>query len=211
MAELDLDATASTGIVQPVVGVSASFVDLDKRLKTKDDTGFIRNASTFMNFSTGPQTPAAATRTYLVGSQVAVPAGKLQVGTMFRWTFNMTKTAAGVAASTVDIAVGVAGTVADTAQVAFTKPGGTAVADEAKVVIEAIVRSIGAAGVMVGEFSLIHNLAATGHALVPCVVVNTVSAGFDMTVASLFVGLCITSGAADAITVQQVLTEVFNL
>ena len=40
---------------------------------------------------------------------------------------------------------------------------------------------------------------------------NTVSAGFDMTIANLNVGLCLTSGAADAITIQTVLTEVFNL
>lgn len=211
MSEIDYTNIASTSIATPAAGVVAAFVDLDKRAKTKDENGFIRNGMNFNNFSIGPQTPAATTRTYITGSQVPVPSGKLQVGTFFRWTFNITKTAAGIAASTYDIAIGVAGTTADAAVVSFTKPAGTAAIDEGKIVIEAIVRSIGAAGVMVAEFSLIHNLAATGHATIPCVVVNTVSAGFDTTVAALFVGLCITSGAADAITIQQVLTEVGNL
>jgi hypothetical protein len=56
-----------------------------------------------------------------------------------------------------------------------------------------------------------HNLSATGHATIPVVDVTTISAGFDVTVASLFVGLCITSGASDAITIEQVLTECWNL
>jgi hypothetical protein len=163
------------------------------------------------NFSTTNQVVPAATRTYLTGTKIAVPPGKLRVGTMFRWTVTITKTAAGTAASTYDIAVGVAGTTADTARVSFTKPAGTAAVDEGKVVIEAIVRSIGVAGVMVGEFTLVHNLATTGHATRACVLLNALSAGFDTTVANLFVGLCLRTGAADAITTKLVLTEVFNL
>jgi hypothetical protein len=120
----------------------------------------------------------------------------------------MRKTAAGNAASTFDICVGTAGTTADTARVSFTKPAGSAAADEGKVVIEAIIRTIGATGVMVGEFTLVHNLAATGHAVIPCVCVNTVSAAFDMTTEDLIIGVCITSGAADAITIQQVIAEI---
>jgi hypothetical protein len=91
--------------------------------------------------------------------------------------------------------------------VSFTKPAGSAAADEGRVVIEAIVRSIGATGVLRGEFTLVHNLAATGHAVIPCVCVGTTSAAFDMTVADLIVGVCITSGASDAITIQQVIAE----
>ena len=52
------------------------------------------------NFSVTSQTPAAATRTYLTGSALAIPADGLKVGTKLSWTFNMTKTAAGSAAST---------------------------------------------------------------------------------------------------------------
>lgn len=159
-----------------------------------------------VNYSVAQQAPAAATRTYITGSKLAIPEGGLKVGSKIRFKLNMAKTAAGIAASTFDICFGTAGTTADTARVSFAKPAGTAAADEGVVTVEAIVRSIGAAGVVVGEFSLIHNLAATGHAVIPCVAVNTISAGFDVSAAT-FVGLCITTGAADAITIEQVNAE----
>lgn len=154
------------------------------------------------NFSVTTQAVPAATRTYLNGSALAIPASGLKVGTKLSWTFNITKTAAGSAASTFDIAVGTAGTVADTAQVSFAKPAGTAVADEGWVDIEARVQSVSATGVVLGEFAMTHNLAATGHATIPSVNVNSVSAGFDNTGNALIVGLCLTSGAADAISVS---------
>lgn len=213
MGQLDMTAIASTSIATPAAGVASTFVDSTGKIaKTKDDAGFIRPVGSFNNFSTASQAPAAATRTYITGSTVTVPKGKLQIGTMIRWTFNLTKTAAGTAASTIDIAFGTAGTTADTARVSFTKPAGTAAVDEAWFTVTAIVRGpLSASGVVVGTMQMTHNLSATGHATIPSVVVNTISAAFDVTVADLFVGLCITSGAADAITIQQVTTEVFNL
>jgi len=212
MAELDLTNIASTSISTPGAGVTAAFVDGDKRLKTKNDAGFINSASDFNNFSTASQAPAATTRTYITGSQIAIPAGKMQIGTMFRWRFNMTKTAAGSATSTFDVAVGTAGTTADTARVSFTKPAGTAAADEAWVDIIVTVRGpLSSSGVLVGQFIMVHNLASTGHAVIPCVVVNTVSSAFDITVANLFVGVCITTGASDAITIQMCQAEAINL
>lgn len=165
----------------------------------------------YTNFSTALQTPAATVRTYIIGSTVQYPAaGRIKIGTVYRWRWNMTKTGAGSASSTIDIAFGTAGTTGDTAQVSFTKPAGTGAADEAFCEIEAVVRGpLSASGIVAGEFTLIHNLAATGHAQIPCVVVNTVSSGFDVTLPT-FVGLCITTGASDAITIQQVTTEAFN-
>lgn len=163
------------------------------------------------NFSTALQSPAATTRTYIAGSALAVPVNKLQVGTCLRWTLSVTKNANGTALSTYDIAVGTAGTTADTARVSFTKPAGTAAADEGTIVINAIVRSIGAAGVMVGQFTMTHNLAATGHMVIPSANVNTISAGFDMTVANLIIGICVTSGASDALTFQLVQAEAWNI
>lgn len=159
------------------------------------------------NSSVAQQAPAAATRTYITGSALRVPPGGLKAGDQFRWTFSMTKTAAGTATSTVDIAVGTLGTTGDTARVSFTKPAGTAVADEARVTVEAVVRSVSATGVIAGIFSLTHNLAATGHAQIPSVNVLTVGAAFDNTGDELVVGLCLTSGAADAITIEYVDAE----
>jgi hypothetical protein len=164
------------------------------------------------NYSTTSQSITAATRTYIAGSKITIPVGKLRIGTILKWKFNITKTAAGTAASTYDIAVGTAGTTDDTARVSFTKPAGTAAADEGFIEIMAIVRGpLSASGIMVGELVMVHNLASTGHAVIPCVVVNTVSGAFDVTVANLFVGICITSGASDAITIQQMVAEAINL
>jgi hypothetical protein len=166
---------------------------------------------THQNASTAVQTPAAATRTYITGSQLAIPASGLKVGTVLRWQFNMTKTAAGTAASTIDIAFGTAGTVSDTAQVSFTKPAGTAAVDEGFVEIECIIKTVNAStGVAVGEFRMGHNLAATGHAVIPFVAVNTTSGSFN-TVSPTFVGVCITTGASDAITITQCSAQAINL
>lgn len=203
---IDLQSVPPT----PASGQAVIFVDTTtKNLSVKDANGFVRSET--YNFSVAAQSPAATTRTYIAGSALAIPTGKLQVGSSFRWSFNITKTAAGIAASTIDICVGTAGTTADTARVSFAKPAGTAAIDEGVITVNAVVRSIGASGVMVGEFTLVHNLAATGHAVIPCVVVNTISAGFDMTTANLIVGLCINTGAADAITIQMVQAEAWNL
>src|SRR6266568_2090483 len=154
--------------------------------------------------ATGAQTPAATVRTYIAGSAIAVPTGKLRIGTFFKWQFDITKTAAGSAASTFDIAFGTAGTTADTARVSFTKTAGTAAADVGMVNIAAVVRGpLSAAGVVSGNFHLSHVGGATGllgHCVEPNVDVNTISAGFDVTVAGLIVGICITTGASDAIT-----------
>ncbi len=210
MSELDLTLISSGSIATPASGVLAAYGGLDKRIKYKDSTGF--TSSYWTNHSVTSQAPAATTRTYVTGSQIALAAaGALQIGSKFRWRFNMTKTGAGVATSTIDIAFGTAGTTADTAQVSFTKPAGTGVIDEAFCEVECIVRGpLSASGVVVGEFSLIHNLSATGHAQIPCVCVNTVSSGFDVTTPT-FVGLCITTGASDAITIQQVNAEAWNI
>lgn len=169
---------------------------------TSDPAGaIVRNASATA------QTPAAATRTQIAGSLLAVPQGGLKAGTVVKWRLNMTKTAAGTAASTFDISVGTNGTVADTARVSFTKPAGTAAADEADVEVMLIVKSVSATGVLTGLFSMTHGLENTGHAVIPSVVVKTASAGFDNRGEGLYLALNLTSGAADAITIDYVDAE----
>ena len=209
MAEilLDVQSAASTPSAgQAVLAVNTT----TKRLQTVDDTGFRRTLG-YVNFSTTSQAPAASTRTYIAGTNIVIPAGALQVGTRFRWTFTATKTGAGTATSTVDIAFGTAGTTADTARVSFTKPAGTGVIDEAFFTIEAIVRGpVGASGVVVGTMQMTHNLAATGHAVIPCVNVTTVSAAFEITT-PINIGVCITTGSLDVITIQLATAECWNV
>jgi hypothetical protein len=209
MSRLRFNKVASPS--NPASGKAELFVDAAGLLKLILETGTSKVVTEISNFSTVAQSITAATRTYITGSQIAIPATKLQIGTMFRWKLNITKTAAGTAASTFDIAFGTVGTVTDTARVSFTKPAGTAVADEGFIEVMAIVRGpLSASGVVVGEFTLLHNLAATGHAVIPCVAVNIVSSAFDVTTPT-FAGVCITSGASDAITIQMVTAEGWNL
>lgn len=210
MSQHTLVATARAGIITPSAGNVSAFIDLDKLLKTKDSGGFVRSYQ--FNSSVASQSPSAATRTYITGSQIALAAaGALQAGSGFRWRFNVTKTAAGVATSTIDIAFGTAGTTADTARVSFTKPAGTAAIDEGFVEIDCIVRSINATtGTVAGEFTMTHHGNTAGHMTIPAETLSTVSGNFDTTAPS-FVGLCITSGAADVITIQQIQTEAWNI
>ena len=70
---------------------------------------------------------------------------------------------------------------------------------------------LSASGIAVGQFTLTHNLASTGHAPTPIVSITTVSSVFDVTVAGLSVGVCATTGALDVITIQMVESEVINL
>lgn len=209
MADILLDVQSAPAT--PSAGQAVMWVNnTTKRLQLTDDTGF-RRGPPFVNFSTAAQSPAASTRVYIVGSNITIPAGALQVGSIFRWTFDLTKTAAGIATSTFDIAFGTLGTTGDTARVSFTKPAGTAVADAGQVIITAVCRGpIGASGVVAGHFNLNHNLAATGHAVIPVVDVTTVSSAFDITTPTN-IGVCITSGAADAHTIQLVLAEAWNI
>lgn len=195
----------------PSSGKGALYLDDTPGMRFIDDAANNRRLAPLLNYSVASQAPVAEARTYIAGSALAIPAVKLQVGALFEWQIAISKTAAGTAASTYDICVGTAGTTADSARVSFTKPAGTAAADAGLIRVIAVVRSIGATGVMQGAFSLVHNLASTGHATIPCVVVNTTSAGFDMTVDDLIVGMCITSGASDAITIHQVQAKGLNL
>ena len=212
MSQLILNKQA-TAPSSPSVGKGSVYVDNSTypNLRVKSELGLDKNVAYITNYSVVAQSPTTAVRTYIAGSAIPVPVSKLQVGSSFRWVFNITKTAAGISASTFDVCFGTAGTTADVARISFTKPAGTAVVDEGKVTIEATIRTIGATGVAVGEFTLIHNGNTAGHAIIPVVNVNTISAGFDMTVASLIAGVCITSGALDIITIQMVQSEGWNL
>jgi len=156
------------------------------------------------NFSVAAQVPTDTTREQIVGSQLLVPPSGLKVGSKIKFVLDITKTAAGSASSVFDISFGTAGTVADTARVSFTKIAGTAAVDVGRITVEALVRTVGTTGVVVGQFTLQHSLAITGHATQNPVSVVTVSSGFDNDGQELFIGLNITMGASDAMTIQKV-------
>jgi hypothetical protein len=196
----------------PSPGVSKIFADdtVLPVLRMIDDAGNNKQLSPIYNASAAGQSPVAATRTYLTGSNIAVPTVKLKVGGIYRCRFDLTKTAAGTATSTIDVCVGTNGTTADTARLSFTKPAGTAAADEGWCEIDVTVKANGATGVLVGTMIFGHNLSATGHMTIPTAVQAVTSASFDMTTANLILGVCLTTGAADVITVVHTQAELLN-
>jgi hypothetical protein len=175
---------------------------------TSNGTWQVIGQQTYFAAATPAQTPTATTRTYITGSSVKAPvSGQFKIGSTVVWRFEIDKTAAGTATSTYDICFGTAGTTSDTARVSFTKPAGTAVADKAWIEVSLTIKGpLSASCVAVGTFQLTHNLSATGHATIPGVVLNVSSSTFDITAVNT-VGLCVTSGTADALTIQQVVVE----
>lgn len=156
------------------------------------------------------QAVTVATRTYLTNSNVQLAAGGLKVGSRIRWTVFMTKTAAGTAAANVGIAFGTAGTTADTDRVTLTRAAGTAAADVGKMIIDLIVTAVGASGVVFGSLSTTHQQGATGFLTTACHEIQASSSAFDTTTVTN-IGLTMTGGASEAVTVAAVGVETWNI
>jgi hypothetical protein len=164
------------------------------------------------NASTSDQTISAATA-YVVGSNLAVPVGKLKIGTVLRWRLAVTKTGAGTTAGcAVIVKLGTAGSTADTSVLTFTFGTPTGVIDTAYFDVEVVCRGpLSASGVLAGIARMTHNLAATGFSTLPAEAIAVVSSAFDVTTANLIAGLTITTTTASAWTVKLVTAEAKNL
>lgn len=165
------------------------------------------------NSSVAQQALTAAATTYVTGSNITVPVGKLRAGTSFKWRIWMDKTAAGTsAANSVLVKVGTLGTTSD-ATIATLTPSWTPTAnvDDAFMEIGWTVRTIGAAATSQAGLFIARRLnSTTGFANSAANLVEVIQAAgstFDSTTASLIVGLSITLGAAVVWNLQQVLTE----
>lgn len=208
MADLLFDVQSAP--VTPPAGSVALFPTSSKQWASKDDTGKLLTIPGIKGFNAA-DVVATAADTYLTGSRLDIPSHGLQVGTTFKWRIGMTKTAAGVAAPVWSVRVGTAGALADAARLVFTGPAQTGVIDTGFVEITAVLRNIGAAGVLAGMLSLSHNLAATGFANIASPVITAVSAGFDTTPANLIVGISVNPGAAGVWTHQVVIAELLGV
>ncbi len=217
MAEVDFTEVARSIIATPAAGVAAVYVETDAQLRMKLPSGAFRAVSELSNSSSTVQTVSNTnTRTYLTGSQIALPvAGALQIGSVFQWNFDLTKTAAGTQSSTFDLAFGTTGGTTDTARVSFVTPqGGTAAADTGQVQIIAVVRGpISTSGVVSGNFALWDNQTTGGGLLASGHYANlqTVqSSTFDVTLPTS-VGVCVTSGTLVVLSAQQVFAQAWNI
>jgi hypothetical protein len=176
-------------------------------------TTYIESRGRQNNASVANQGAGFATDTYLTGSDVSIPSGRLQAKSKYRLRFFMSKTGAGTATPIVSVRLGTAGTTADTARVTLTHTAQTAVIDTGVYDLEVLFRTVGSgtSAVIVAGGVLDHVLAATGLSVSNTSVVTGVSAGFDSTVAGLKIGVSLNAGASAAWTVQMVNAELFNL
>lgn len=149
-----------------------------------------------------------ATDTYLSGSTVSFPTGSPYIGTTYKLTFSVTKTAVGTAAPVVIVRVGTAGTTADAATLTFTFGVGTAVADTG--IFEAICtfRSIGATTTAVLQGMCGVKCLPTSGISSTIKAVAVTSAGFDSsTTANLKIGASYNGGTSAVHTVSLVRAE----
>jgi hypothetical protein len=163
------------------------------------------------NVNTSDVTISAGATTYCTGSNIAVPTGKLRAGTWFRWSLIGTKTAAGTATRNLLIKVGTNGSTADATIVTLTSSTPTAAVDTGTWQVTFVIRTIGASATSHGAYAGWHQLSTTGLFANETEVIQAAGSTFDSTTANLIVGLAITTGASEVITLQQVIAEAFNL
>lgn len=166
---------------------------------------------TCFNASTANQTGFAAD-TYLTGSNVAIPQGKIRAGTRYRCRFNVVKTGAGVAAPVINVRVGTAASTADTARATLTFAAQTGVVDEGTFEVDVVFRAAGATAVIQAMGQLWHRLVTTGLNVTAVFtqVLNT-GASFDVTGANLQIGLSVNGGTSASWTVSLVRAEIENI
>jgi hypothetical protein len=207
MSDILLDQQSAPSA--PSAGTGLTYFDSTSKLLTARTSvapvtvGGVRNASIATQAYT-------TSEIYLAGSALAVPSHLMQAGAIFRWTVNLTKTA-GTGALVWIIRVGTAGTTADTARVTFTQASTpTSATDDAYVVVEAILRNTGAAGILAGSLLLTHVLAITGFSQLGTNVQQVTSAGFDTTVPGTIVGLTFNHSTAGAGNIEMVTAALLN-
>jgi hypothetical protein len=158
------------------------------------------------------QTILAATTAQVAGSNIAIPASKLRIGSIIRWRLALSKTAAGVAARNVIVQCGTTGTATDADVITFIVPAGTAAVDKAWLEVTVICRGpLSSSGILCGNLTMIHNGNTVGFATIPTVVLQQNSGSVDVTVANLILSLAIATGAAEVLTIQQVVGDTMNL
>ncbi|MBI5954383.1 MAG: hypothetical protein HY865_22225 [Chloroflexi bacterium] len=164
------------------------------------------------NCSVEDQVLTAATKTYIEGSLIAIPDDGLRIGTVITWRLVMTKTAAGVATTLYEVLAGLAGTVSDGALLSFTKGAGTAAVDTAEATIELVIRGPLTSGYAQGMFKLNHQLATTGFYTLNSAVQQGLSSAVDLQASAIaFIGIAMTTGASEAVTIKSCTVEARNL
>lgn len=207
----------------PNLGAASSLADTDllylvqsgvsKKLDLNTLTAYIESRGRQMNASTAQQT-ISTTDVYLTGSDVAIPAGRLQVKSVYRCRIELSKTSTGgTSAPVLTVRVGTAGTTADSSRAALTFAAQTAVADDGFIDLYVTFRSVGSgtSAVLQAAGLLDHRLAATGLSVSNTSIARNTGGGFDSTVANLKIGCSLNMGSSFAGTTNLVQSELMNL
>jgi hypothetical protein len=155
------------------------------------------------------------TATVIPGSLVLMGLQTIQVGTTFRWRFQVAKTAAGTAARTTNIRIGTTGTVSDAVVQAFSMTG-TAVADSGMIeVIYRVTAAGSASSTGVGTMTLSHGLQGTATGLnntlgIP-VVIGTPTVFTSPSGVPWYISLSMTTGTAEVITTSLCTAELIRV
>lgn len=176
---------------------------------SRDSTGRYQTLGPICNFSTGAQA-YTTTEVYVTGSALTVPAHGLQAGARCFWRCVVTKTA-GTGTPVWKLYKGTLGTTGDTNIATLTQVSvPTSVTDTAVWEIEAVLRNVGAAGVMLFNLTMTHVLQNTGFSLLPANVQQVASSSFDTTVANLIIGISANFGTAGAGNIEQCFSALHN-
>jgi hypothetical protein len=187
---------------------------VSKKISLQQLTAYLEERGRRVNASVANQAFAAAD-TYIAGSFVTIPAGRLQAKSIYRLRMQLQKTSTTGSTATpiATVRLGTAGTTADTARATLTFPAQTAVADDGFLEVFVSFRTVGSgtAAVISSHGILDHRLASTGLVNTNTGFAKAVSAGFDSTVAGLGIGVSFNGGTSFAGNTDLVQAELLNL
>jgi hypothetical protein len=198
-----LDGSETLGLAQASVSKRATIDQIITR----------GGGGTRHNSSVASQGPGFASDTYLVGSSIVIPDGRLQAKSMYRCVFSVTKTAAGVATPIINIRFGTAGTTADASRAVLTFAAQTAVVDQGMFTILANFNTVGSgtSAVIGAAGTLSHGESNLGLGVERTGMRTNTGGGFDSTVASSILGVSVNGGASAAWTIALVQADLLNL
>ena len=207
----------TTAILWRGILMAGMCVQLDENLKiTVFTAGGIAYADPgisgrYYNASTANQGAGFSTDTYVVGSNILIPAQLPRIGTLFTCEISGSKTAAGTATPIINLRVGTNASTADTTRGTFTFSAGTAATDQFRLRIESLFRSVGSgtSAVLQSHCEAISQ-PTTGFSSLLKGIWQT-SGGFDSTVANTYMGVSINGGTSAAWTIYQVIAYLENI
>jgi hypothetical protein len=200
-------APADTDVMHVVASGVSSKITLNSLTAYFEQRGRQMNASV-------AQQALSTSDVYLVGSNVTIPANRLQAKSIYRLRVELAKTStAGTATPILTVRVGTAASTADTARCALTFAAQTAVADDGFIDLYITFRTVGSGttAVLQGSALLDHRLAATGLSVSNTSIARNTGGGFDSTAANLKIGCSLNMGASFAGTTDLVQAELMNL